>query len=94
MQTVPRSLVLVEVDGYADGRQTVFWCPHEGRWHRHSRGSGPVTPHCVCDVSRFGVTAFVIHEVGEFTPEIRRAHPRQHPRCATCSSAPAAVAAA
>lgn len=79
---------IVPVTGYVHGDKISFWCEHEHRWHHHSRALGPVSPHCVCPVSRFGITAFRIVAIGgEFTYEVRRAHPRRHPRCATCSGA-------
>src|SRR5690242_489294 len=60
-----------------------FWCIHCRTWHVHGRGgrsavyqegrggnAGHRTSHCTCHNSPFKVRGYILHVVGEFTPEI------------------------
>lgn len=90
---LPADQQIVDVPGYVRGNRVWIFCPHEARWHSHSRGEravGYVAAHCLCPVSRFSTT-FRITKRGELTDEIRRAH-RERRRCATCSASAATAA--
>lgn len=60
------------------------WCTHCGVWHRHGAvsetpgsGDGHRVAHCVCPSSTFAANGYVLHEVGSFTADVRRAHGRE-----------------
>lgn len=78
---------------YRDGTTLLVWCAHERKWHTHGLGNGRAfgtgdghrVAHCSCHGSPLYDRGYVIQEVGEMTPAIRRsARPTRGYECPTC----------